>query len=74
LAEGLGLAAVELQGQLLPGVSLVLAPGGGTQAAGGVAGALDLPVVTVPGNLGGEATLAELLVLFEGDGGREPGV
>jgi uncharacterized protein YgbK (DUF1537 family) len=67
LADGLGLAAVELQGQLLPGVSLVLAPAGGTLAAGGVAGALDLPVVTVPGNLGGEATLAELLVLFEGD-------
>ena len=67
LADGLGLAAVELQGQLLPGVSLVLAPAGGSLAAGGVAGALDLPVVTVPGNLGGEATLAELLVLFEAD-------
>jgi uncharacterized protein YgbK (DUF1537 family) len=70
LADGLGLAAVELQGQLLPGVSLVLAPAGGAMAAGGVAGALDLPVVTVPGNLGGEATLAELLGLFEGPGGR----
>ncbi len=70
LADGLGLAAVELQGQLLPGVSLVVAPAGGTLAAGGVAGALDLPVVTVPGNLGGEATLAELLVRFEGDAPR----
>jgi len=74
LADGLGLAAVELQGQLLPGVSLVLAPGGGTLAAGAGAGALDLPVVTVPGNLGGEATLAELLGLFEGPGGRAVGL
>jgi len=38
LADGLGLDQVELQGQLLPGLSLVLAG--------------DLPVVTFPGNLG----------------------
>ena len=46
LADGLALAAVELQGQLLPGLSLVLAdlpeP---------------LPVLTFPGNLGDGDTL-----------------
>jgi uncharacterized protein YgbK (DUF1537 family) len=44
LAEGLELAAVELQGQIAPGLSLVLAP----LAAGGA----ELPVITFPGNLG----------------------
>jgi uncharacterized protein YgbK (DUF1537 family) len=47
LAEGLDLAAVELQGQLLPGLSLVLA------------GAEGLPVLTFPGNLGEADTLVE---------------
>jgi len=45
LAEGMGLAAVRLQGQLLPGLSLVLA---GPEA---------LPVLTFPGNLGDAGTL-----------------
>ena len=53
LAEGLGLAQVELQGQLLPGLSLVLARGGG------VPGAVGLPVLTLPGNLGEAGTLVE---------------
>jgi uncharacterized protein YgbK (DUF1537 family) len=44
LADGLGLAAVELQGQIAPGLSLVLAPLG--------AGGDELPVLTFPGNLG----------------------
>jgi uncharacterized protein YgbK (DUF1537 family) len=52
LADGLELAAVELQGQLLPGLSLVRAP------RGGVAGAAGLPVLTLPGNLGDGETLA----------------
>ena len=43
LADGLDQASVELQGQLLPGLSLVLAG--------------DLPVITFPGNLGDESTL-----------------
>ncbi len=45
LADGLGLAAVQLQGQLLPGLSLVLV------------GADALPVLTFPGNLGDAGTL-----------------
>jgi uncharacterized protein YgbK (DUF1537 family) len=43
LADGLDQASVELQGQLLPGLSLVLAG--------------DLPVITFPGNLGDQGTL-----------------
>ncbi len=43
LADGLHQASVELQGQLLPGLSLVLAD--------------DLPVITFPGNLGDPGTL-----------------
>ena len=45
LADGLGVASVQLQGQLLPGLSLVLA---GPEA---------LPVLTFPGNLGDPETL-----------------
>jgi uncharacterized protein YgbK (DUF1537 family) len=52
LADGLGLAMLELQGQLLPGLSLVLA----AQASGPAAG---LPVLTFPGNLGDADTLVE---------------
>jgi uncharacterized protein YgbK (DUF1537 family) len=47
LAEGLQLGAVELQGQLLPGLSLVLA------------GEAGLPVLTFPGNLGDDDTLRQ---------------
>jgi uncharacterized protein YgbK (DUF1537 family) len=60
LADGLELASVELQGQLLPGLSLVRAP------RGGVAGAAGLPVLTLPGNLGGADTLLEVWRQMEG--------
>lgn len=56
LADGLGLASVQLQGQLLPGLSLVLA---GPDA---------LPVLTFPGNLGDGGTLHEAWRWME-DGG-----
>ena len=46
LADGLGLAQVDLQGQLMPGLSLVLAA--------------DLPVITFPGNLGDPDTLLQI--------------
>jgi len=54
LADGFELAAVRLQGQLLPGLSLVLADlpaqqPGATETA--------LPVLTFPGNLGDDDTL-----------------
>ena len=52
LADGLGLAAVELQGQLLPGLSLVLTPA-------------ELPVLTFPGNLGDPGTLRQAWRLME---------
>ncbi|MEY4297812.1 MAG: hypothetical protein RLZZ423_991, partial [Cyanobacteriota bacterium] len=52
LAEGLGLAAVELQGQLFAGLSLVLTPAG-------------LPVVTFPGNLGEAGSLRQAWTLLE---------
>ncbi|MFM7266459.1 MAG: nucleotide-binding domain containing protein, partial [Cyanobium sp.] len=60
LAEGLGLAQVELQGQLLPGLSLVR---GGQ---GGVPGAAGLPVLTLPGNLGDAGTLVDTWQRMEG--------
>jgi uncharacterized protein YgbK (DUF1537 family) len=52
LADGLGLAAVELQGQLFAGLSLVLTPTG-------------LPVVTFPGNLGEAGSLRQAWRLLE---------
>ncbi|MCP9775756.1 four-carbon acid sugar kinase family protein [Cyanobium sp. WAJ14-Wanaka] len=58
LADGLGLAAVELQGQLLPGLSLVLSP---PEAAVPL-----LPVLTFPGNLGTAETLSQAWQLLEG--------
>ena len=57
LADGLGLARVELQGQLLPGLSLVLTPSDG-QVPG-------LPVLTFPGNLGDSETLRAAWQLME---------
>ena len=65
LAEGLELTAVELQGQLLPGLSLVLAP----QAA-----ATALPVLTFPGNLGEAGTLAQAWRLMEGHNQGDQGL
>ena len=58
LADGLGLARVELQGQLLPGLSLVLTPGDGVVPG--------LPVLTFPGNLGEPETLRAAWGLMEG--------
>jgi len=57
LADGLGLARVELQGQLLPGLSLVLTPSDG-QVPG-------LPVLTFPGNLGDSEALRAAWWLME---------
>ena len=50
LADGLGLEAVELEGQLMPGLSLVRPSEGVAQA---------LPIVTFPGNLGTDSSLFE---------------
>ena len=58
LADGLGLAWVDLQGQLLPGLSLVRVPAPGPAAG--------LPVLTFPGNLGDETGLAQAWALMEG--------
>lgn len=60
LAEGLGCSAVALQGQLLPGLSLVL--------TGPEARVSDLPVLTFPGNLGDPDTLHQALALIENPG------
>jgi uncharacterized protein YgbK (DUF1537 family) len=51
LADGLGLDGVELQGQLLPGLSLVLTPADAMVP--------DLPVITFPGNLGDANSLRD---------------
>ena len=57
LAEGLGLHLVQLEGQLLPGLSLVRAlTDGGRQ---------ELPIVTFPGNLGDSQTLLDAWRLME---------
>jgi len=60
LADGLNLASVQLQGQLLPGLSLVLA------------GPAALPLLTFPGNLGDADTLHQAWRRMEGDA-RAPG-
>ncbi len=57
LADGLGLSAVELQGQLLPGLSLVLTPAAARPPL--------LPVLTFPGNLGDPQTLRQAWELME---------
>jgi uncharacterized protein YgbK (DUF1537 family) len=53
LEQGLQCDQVELQGQVMPGLSLVLAA--------------DLPVVTFPGNLGDAESLLQAWLLMEGD-------
>ena len=58
LESGLGCRSVALQGQLLPGLSLVL--------TGPEAVVSDLPVLTFPGNLGEPRTLAQALLLLRG--------
>ncbi|MDB4651085.1 four-carbon acid sugar kinase family protein [Synechococcus sp. AH-551-E05] len=50
LADGLGLEAVQLEGQLMPGLSVVRPSVGVAQA---------LPIVTFPGNLGTDSSLFE---------------
>ncbi|MGL6133735.1 MAG: nucleotide-binding domain containing protein, partial [Prochlorococcaceae cyanobacterium] len=62
LAEGLGAALLELQGQLLPGLSLVRLPSGDPALAAGLAG---LPVLTFPGNLGDAGSLRQAWELME---------
>ena len=64
LAEGLALEVVQLEGQLLPGLSVVRA----------IASAADiaqegppLPVITFPGNLGTAGTLKDAWLLLEGE-------
>jgi uncharacterized protein YgbK (DUF1537 family) len=68
LAEGLGLAWVELQGQLQPGLSLLLVPAAGStgRAPARLQGIEALPLVTVPGNLGEADTLVRLWQRLEG--------
>ena len=70
LAEGLGLEAVQLEGQLLPGLSLVrpLLESAGASAAdpSPLSGVDGLPIVTFPGNLGDADTLAAAWRLMEG--------
>lgn len=61
LADGLHLEQVELQGQLLPGLSLVLAATDSDQGP--------LPVLTFPGNLGDDSTLREAWRRMEAQAG-----
>jgi uncharacterized protein YgbK (DUF1537 family) len=61
LEEGLGLTSVHLEGQLLPGLSLVRVP----PQEQGRAGIEDLPVLTFPGNLGDADTLRQAWELME---------
>jgi uncharacterized protein YgbK (DUF1537 family) len=64
LADGLGLGAVELQGQLFAGLSLVLTPPRGDRPG--------LPVVTFPGNLGDADGLRNAWRLLERSQASEP--
>jgi uncharacterized protein YgbK (DUF1537 family) len=63
LADGFDLAAVQLQGQLLPGLSLVLAD---LPAAKPGEAQASLPVLTFPGNLGDDDTLRSAWCWMEG--------
>ena len=63
LADGLDLAMLRLEGQLLPGLSLLRPAGAGVPQA--LAG---LPLITFPGNLGAGQTLVESWRLMEGRG------
>jgi uncharacterized protein YgbK (DUF1537 family) len=63
LAEGLGLEAVHLEGQLLPGLSLVRPMPPAPRCW------QDLPIVTFPGNLGEAGSLAAAWRLMAGSSG-----
>ncbi len=60
LADGLGLGTVLLEGQLMPGLSMVR-----PMPEDGIAGVSGLPVITFPGNLGDGHTLAKAWRLME---------
>jgi uncharacterized protein YgbK (DUF1537 family) len=62
--EGLGLEAVQLEGQLLPGLSLVRAMETATEMTEQIHA---LPVITFPGNLGTEHSLKDTWQMFAGD-------
>ena len=56
LKKGLKLNAVNLKGQILPGLSVVTSFDSGKNT---------LPVITFPGNLGSKSTLLEVFKLME---------
>ena len=60
LADGLGLGTVLLEGQLMPGLSMVR-----PMPEDGIDGVSGLPVITFPGNLGDGHTLAKAWRLME---------
>ena len=64
LSEGLGLEAVQLEGQLSPGLSMVRAM---ETAAETTEQFRALPVITFPGNLGTEHSLKAVWQLFAGE-------
>lgn len=64
LVEGLGLEAVQLEGQLLPGLSLVRAMETATEMTEQIRA---LPVITFPGNLGTEHSLKDVWQMFAGE-------
>ncbi|NKB74464.1 MAG: four-carbon acid sugar kinase family protein [Synechococcus sp. s2_metabat2_7] len=66
LVEGLGLEAVQLEGQLLPGLSLVRPFPGLDQGLREQEPSDPLPVITFPGNLGEPDTLTEAWRWLEG--------
>ena len=63
LREGLDLPSVDLQGQLLPGLSMVTALVGGDHPPAEASAAL--PVLTFPGNLGEPETLRQAWLMME---------
>ena len=76
LAEGLGLEAVQLEGQLLPGLSLVrpllsgemsgeLSAESDARSDVATADLAGLPILTFPGNLGDASTLAQAWRLMD---------
>ena len=66
LVEGLGLEAVQLEGQLLPGLSLVRSIPALDQDLRELEPSDSLPVITFPGNLGEPDTLTEAWRWLEG--------